>query len=99
MIKSKTTFSLASFFIFSSVGLVGCGGVAQGEACQKYISCQEYYNDQYAISPRDLSGFEAEGSCWRSESVAAGCEERCEVATSQLKGSLQDNNADVGACN
>lgn|GEM_PF-1908805 len=92
-----STLKICSALVVALSALAGCG-VPQGTECTKYVACQAHYDASFSLSATDTSVYEAEGSCWRSETSAADCENACSVANSNLKSGLTDNNMELGDC-
>ena len=86
-----------AFVVGGLVVVAGCS-LPQSEICQRYIDCQEYYDETFERDQTEVNRFHPDGVCWESESTAELCNEDCDAEIRRLQQRLIDNDEDVGEC-
>lgn len=78
--------------------LVGCGG-EQAEECERYVACQEAYDEAFGIRPpTPTADYDEGGVCWRAPATAEACVRSCEITTRSLREAAVAAGQSLPAC-
>lgn len=91
---------LSSFGLgLGAFGLTGCAPEPPSAACEKYVECQEHFDE---VTGNETTGIQETygegGTCWQNAETADSCTAACENANASLRENLGATNEDLGPC-
>jgi hypothetical protein len=74
-------------------------GVNQSPACEQYVACQTYYEEEFEkLNPRNTNRYQPDGVCWENDELAEECTQSCLAATQALLDTLTFEEREPGPC-